>query len=440
MVLCEAVQPRCRHEARPAQSMTGSSPPPPPLVQTWPMCRPTLGAKWRRRERCARWLRCGAGAAAGLHHEGDKAGCQQQPHVGMPRSLPLHPSTCLRRQPPPLETGWRGRDPRQPAMPGLPWPRAQHLADCLGHPQAVVDAVVALLESGALLDEEATAHEAAQPTVGAAQTAALHFLATHLASNRAAVSGAVLLRVLEHLAAPPAPGAAARAGGMSPAQREAVFCDVVSAAGAGMSVPDQQQVGRRHRAVGCRGWLGRQRKQLRLGSHTPACCTHCLLLAQATWLANTPPCPASRPASWRGAPASCKPRRGCGMPRGGTPTRWPAWHEMRGEDAAGPAPGSGRRAAWVWCTLRLVHRLLAPSWPAATCVRHCKWQVSRRPCACHNLPLFLLTHLRPNPPCGMPAKAHYACLFGSCAECIAISLSLPPSGTRPPPSSMCVTY
>lgn len=124
-----------------------------------------------------------------------------------------------------------------------------------------MDAVVALLESGAFTADEPGASEAAGPPEvarpaeaagqaeaagpagGAGQAAALHFLAAHLASNRAAVSGRVLLRVLDHLAAPSRPAAAGMAGSMSPAQREAVFCDVVSAAGAGMSVPDQQQVG-----------------------------------------------------------------------------------------------------------------------------------------------------------------------------------------------------
>jgi len=154
--------------------------------------------------------------------------------------------------------------------------------------QAVVDAVVVLLESGAFspagttAGTEASAPGAAagstQPTTAAtaatataeAETAALQFLAAHLASNRAVASGGVLLRVLRHLAAAapgPAPAPAptsARASStatgmaaahptitgtspgadMSLAEREAVFCDVVSAAGASMSPPDQQQVSR----------------------------------------------------------------------------------------------------------------------------------------------------------------------------------------------------
>ncbi|KAL4426026.1 hypothetical protein ABPG75_010042 [Micractinium tetrahymenae] len=108
--------------------------------------------------------------------------------------------------------------------------------------QAVVDAVVTLLECGAFSETEAKPSTAAwAAAAGAAQTAALQFLAAHLASNRASVSGGVLLRVLQHLAAPSEPTASGRGGGMLPAQCEAVFCDVVSAAGAGMSVPDQQQ-------------------------------------------------------------------------------------------------------------------------------------------------------------------------------------------------------
>ncbi|KAL4418863.1 hypothetical protein ABPG77_002930, partial [Micractinium sp. CCAP 211/92] len=106
--------------------------------------------------------------------------------------------------------------------------------------QSVVDAVVALLEAGAFAAAEPATGMAVRQAAGAAETAALHFLATHLASNRAAVPGGMLLRVLGHLAEAPA-AAAGGAGGMPPARREAVFCDVVSSAGAGMSVPDQQQ-------------------------------------------------------------------------------------------------------------------------------------------------------------------------------------------------------
>ena len=118
-------------------------------------------------------------------------------------------------------------------------------------PQAVVDAVVVLLESGAFepsnnscfagvsLEGSSAAAEAAAEAAGAApaaETAALQFLAAHLAANRAVVSGGMLLRVLQHLAATGAPAA-----DMPPAEREAVFCDVVAAAGSSMGPADLQQ-------------------------------------------------------------------------------------------------------------------------------------------------------------------------------------------------------
>ncbi|KAL4853637.1 Vacuolar protein sorting-associated protein 8 [Chlorella vulgaris] len=103
--------------------------------------------------------------------------------------------------------------------------------------QAVVDAVAALLESEAFA---ASPHSAAVPDA-AAETAALQFLATHLASNRACVSGAMLLRVLRYLAAPAIAHSPSLPGGLSPAERESVFCDVVAAAGGSMSTGDQQQ-------------------------------------------------------------------------------------------------------------------------------------------------------------------------------------------------------
>lgn len=127
--------------------------------------------------------------------------------------------------------------------------------------QAVVDAVVALLETGAFSagpddGRDATGGAGSSPAAATArdaaaggETEALRFLAAHLASNRAAVPGGVLLRVLGHLAAAPsAPGAAGGGGegsdasDMSAAQREAVFCDVVSAAGAGLGAADREQV------------------------------------------------------------------------------------------------------------------------------------------------------------------------------------------------------
>ena len=74
-----------------------------------------------------------------------------------------------------------------------------------------------------------------------AETAALQFLAAHLASNRACVSGSMLLRVLHQLAAVQGLAPAASTD-MTAAEREAVFCDVVSAAGSTLNPVDQQQV------------------------------------------------------------------------------------------------------------------------------------------------------------------------------------------------------
>lgn len=120
--------------------------------------------------------------------------------------------------------------------------------------QAVVDAVVALLQPGAF-GSPSPGHPAGSPAAAAgetaAETAALQFLAAHLASNRSVVSGSVLLRVLQHLAAPGG-GAAGSAPGSTPGsvpssaamledEREAVFCDIVSAAGSSMGPPDHQQ-------------------------------------------------------------------------------------------------------------------------------------------------------------------------------------------------------
>lgn len=121
--------------------------------------------------------------------------------------------------------------------------------------QSVVDAVVVLLESGALASPlpgspAAAAAAAGEPVAAASgETAALRFLAAHLASNRAVVSGAVLLRVLGHLAQPTAAGAACP-GDMTADEREAVFCDVIAAAAGGLGPTDRQQVRSRSRRRG----------------------------------------------------------------------------------------------------------------------------------------------------------------------------------------------
>lgn len=122
--------------------------------------------------------------------------------------------------------------------------------------QSVVDAVVVLLESGAFASPlpgspAAAASAAAGEPAGAVsgETAALRFLAAHLASNRAVVSGAVLLRVLGHLAQPTAAGAASP-GDMPADEREAVFCDVIAAAAGGLGPADRQQVRSRSRRRG----------------------------------------------------------------------------------------------------------------------------------------------------------------------------------------------
>ena len=108
--------------------------------------------------------------------------------------------------------------------------------------------MVALLELGTFVAVGSTASASAGSTTPMAETAALQFLATHLASNRACVSGGMLLRVLRHLAAPP-PDGTGTAGDMCEEEREAVFCDVVSAAGSSMTPVDQQQVGAAHKLV-----------------------------------------------------------------------------------------------------------------------------------------------------------------------------------------------
>lgn len=121
-----------------------------------------------------------------------------------------------------------------------------------------MDAVAALLEDGAF----ARGTDNRSPPGEGSEAAALAFLAAHLAANRASASGGMLLRVLRHLAAPPASGSAS--GGMGAAEREAVFTDIVSAAGGGMSTVDRQQArtwqhgmqcGGWQRQLGCAGWM-----------------------------------------------------------------------------------------------------------------------------------------------------------------------------------------
>lgn len=118
--------------------------------------------------------------------------------------------------------------------------------------QAVVDAVVVLLESDAFAAPLPSGPAAAAVSLGepvaaaGSETAAMRFLAAHLASNRAVVPSAVLLRVLGHLARPSAVAAAA-AGDMQADEREAVFCDVIAAAAGGLGPADRQQV--RGRAI-----------------------------------------------------------------------------------------------------------------------------------------------------------------------------------------------
>lgn len=205
--------------------------------------------------------------------------------------------------------------------------------------QAVVDAVVALLETGAFSEAAAgAAGPGASSGDGqdgqAAETAALQLLAAHLAAGRAVVSGGVLLRVLRHLAA--APGA-----DMSREEREAVFCDVVAAAGIGMSAADRQQVRRRARGL-------RRNVAAATLLHMPACgcaaCAPCLLrplslLTLLLWPGGA----FRRPSSSRGRRTSCWQRRGCGMPRATLLRRSSAWRAMPGE-----APGPRRACCVLW--------------------------------------------------------------------------------------------
>jgi hypothetical protein len=114
--------------------------------------------------------------------------------------------------------------------------------------QAVVDAVAALLEAGAFDGGTGGAGDDASSRGECAEAAALAFLAAHLAANRASASGDMLLRVLRHLSAPSSDASS----GMGAAEREAVFTDVVSAAGGGMSPADRQQVRPRSMSVAAR--------------------------------------------------------------------------------------------------------------------------------------------------------------------------------------------
>lgn len=145
--------------------------------------------------------------------------------------------------------------------------------------QAVVDAVVALLESDAFAaplpgSPAAAAVSSGEPAAAAGrETAALRFLAAHLASNRAVVRSAVLLRVLGHLAQPPAVAAAA-SGDMRADEREAVFCDVITAAAAGLGPADRQQV--RGKAM-----CGSSVLRICIMYLTTHCCCHCCLAPTA---------------------------------------------------------------------------------------------------------------------------------------------------------------
>jgi hypothetical protein len=177
-----------------------------------------------------------------------------------------------------------------------------------------VDAVAALLESEAFA---ASPHSAAVPDA-AAETAALQFLATHLASNRACVSGAMLLRVLRYLAAPAAAHSPSLPGGLNPAERESVFCDVVAAAGGSMSTGDQQQVGARV-AAGKRCW-----PQGRVTAFFAVCglssqLTLCGALPFAQHCAGNLSSATCGISSSRGACAACtgRPCRGARLPGGG---------------------------------------------------------------------------------------------------------------------------
>ena len=213
--------------------------------------------------------------------------------------------------------------------------------------QAVVDAVVVLLESGAfdtssssgsggslgVSPEVSSAAAGAAGAAPAAETSALQFLAAHLAANRAVVSGGVLLRVLQHLAATGAPAA-----DMSPAEREAVFCDVVAADGSRMGPADLQQV-RESRQQGCclllaasgqAGFAARQH-EMPLLLTTKCVCGHLFC----------------RPSSWRGGWASCRPRRGFGTQRAPTQRRWPAWRGIPG------ALGASKLHIWHFCVAAL---------------------------------------------------------------------------------------
>lgn len=95
-----------------------------------------------------------------------------------------------------------------------------------------------------------------------AETTALQFVAAHLAANRAVVPPSIVMRVLDHLAAPAQPpGAAGGGSGGSNAQRavwrEGVFRDVVTHALGALSEVDRQQVRVWGKELGGTGvWVG----------------------------------------------------------------------------------------------------------------------------------------------------------------------------------------
>lgn len=278
--------------------------------------------------------------------------------------------------------------------------------------QAVVDSVVVLLESGAFASllpgspangdaspavQSNLAAAASQPAAAASasgETAALRFLAAHLASNRAVVSGTVLLRVLGHLAQPQQAAAGAAAGpdgdsrpadeqqaglratrqreavatpagveqqtlsmpadqqeavSMTADEREAVFCDVVAAAAGGLGPADRQQVRE----------VGRGRSECVPGNFGSADLLH----VSPAWPHPTLPKLSCAPCSicdskcrrciWRAGRASCGRKLECDTQRACMARRWPAWRETLG--------------AACWCCIYLVHHSVACSYGCVAC-------------------------------------------------------------------------